>query len=192
MPILGVIASQISGHLYPGPIGAYDSIATTTLSTATASVTFSSIPATYTHLQIRFLARTNRPSNVNDGANIYYNSDTNTSNYTFHDVGGEGSSIFRYGTGAPTNNQMQAPAGASAGANVFGVGITDILEYKNTNVNKILRNFGGVDSNGSGRVALTSGMWMNTSAITSITIVPAIGTIFEQYSQFALYGIKGN
>jgi hypothetical protein len=171
-------------------VGAYDSIATTTLGTATASVTFSSIPATYTHLQIRFLARTNR-ADVNDNVTIYYNSDTSQNNYTYHDFGGDGSGIFQYGTGAPTVNQMHSGTGATAAANNFGVGITDVLDYTNANKNKVLRNLGGVDNNGSGRVAMTSGMWLNTNAITSITLTPSVGTTFTQYSSFALYGIKG-
>jgi hypothetical protein len=86
---------------------------------------------------------------------------------------------------------MHSASGATASANVFGVGITDVLDYTNTNKNKVLRNLGGVDNNGSGRVAMTSGMWLNTNAITSITLVPSVGTSFNEYSQFALYGIQG-
>jgi hypothetical protein len=190
MPVLGIVASQISGHLF-APSGAYDSIATTTLTTATASVTFSSIPATYTHLQIRFLARTNRATEVVDTVKLAYNSDTSSSNYTYHDFGGDGSGTFVYGSGAPERNAFYATSAAGSGANIFGVGIADILDYANTNKYKTHRNLGGADSNGSGRVGFVSGLWLNTAAITSITLTPSVGTTFNQYSTFALYGIKG-
>ena len=51
-PILGIYASQISGHLF-APSGAYDSIATVTPYTTTTTVEFNSRPSTYTHLQVR-------------------------------------------------------------------------------------------------------------------------------------------
>ena len=190
-PILGIYASQISGHLF-GPSGAYDSIATTTVGAGGASsITFSSIPSTYTHLQVRFLARTDRAAQVTDVVRLAYNSDTSSSNYTYHEVGGEGSTTYVYGSGAPERNAFSMTSAASSGANIFGVGIADILDYTNTNKYKVHRNLGGADSNGSGRVALVSGLWLSTSAITSITLTPSSGTLFSQYSSFALYGIRG-
>lgn len=191
-PILGIYASQVTGHLW-APSGAFDSIATTTVGAGgVSSITFSSIPSTYTHLQIRFIARTNRATAVNDNVTISYNSDTNQNNYTYHDLVGLGTASAAYGTGAPTVNQMHSGSASGAASNIFGVGITDILDYTNTNKYKTLRNIGGVDTNGDGRVAVTSGLWISTSVVTSITLVPAVGTSFNQYSSFALYGIKGN
>jgi len=55
-PMLGIMASAISGNLFT-PSKDYDSIATVTVSTAVSSITFSSIPATYRHLEIRFIAQ---------------------------------------------------------------------------------------------------------------------------------------
>ena len=53
-----------------------------------------------------------------------------------------------------------------------------------------MRSLGGYDANGSGNVGLFSGVWMNTAAITSISLLSDSGNQ-EQYTQFALYGIKG-
>jgi len=52
-----------------------------------------------------------------------------------------------------------------------------------------VRNLGGYDSNGTGEILLTSGLWLNTTAISNIKILPST-TNFAQYSSFALYGIK--
>ena len=189
MPVLGIVASQISGHLF-APSGAYDSIATYAITTNTASVTFSSIPQTYTHLQIRMIARTNAAA-VGDAAIISLNSDTNSNNYTYHEIVGNGATVSAYGSGAPETMQMYSCTGATAAASVFGVGITDLLDYTNTNKYKTQRNLGGRDNNGSGQMRIHSSLWMNTNAITSIALTPSIGTAFVQYSSFALYGIKG-
>ena len=62
MPILGTVASQFAGK----PFGSFESIATATVSTATPTISFTSIPATYTHLQLRGIARDARTVNVNN------------------------------------------------------------------------------------------------------------------------------
>ena len=81
-PILGIYASQISGHLF-APSGAYDSIATTTVGAGGASsITFSSIPSTYTHLQVRITAKGNRGI-VIENAYLTFNGDSGT-NYNAH------------------------------------------------------------------------------------------------------------
>ena len=179
MPILtGVIASSITGHLW-APSGAYDAIASTTLSAATASITFSGIPSTYTHLQVRLSTPTSA------AANFYFqvNGDTG-SNYSWHELLGDGSSAlagnssstaFGYFIYSPSTNPTAA--------------VLDFLDYGNVNKYKTIRGLSGQDNNGSGRIELTSSAWRNTAAITSITIYPNTGT-FSTYGTFALYGIK--
>jgi hypothetical protein len=182
---IGIMASQISGHL--ATPNNYESIATTTLS-STNTITFSSIPATYTHLQIRVLARSQR-ADTGDLCNFRFNGDTAT-NYSAHNLNGDGSNV--YANAYATNAQIYGMrvAANSASANVFGVGVFDILDYANTNKYKTTRSLCGYDNNGSGEIYFMSGNWRSTSAITSITIVPNVGTGFLQYSSFALYGVK--
>jgi hypothetical protein len=77
-------------------------------------------------------------------------------------------------------------------ANVFGGVVIDILDYKNTNKYKTVRILSGTEYNNSnGGVSFNSGLWQNTDAITTITLQPS-GANFAEYSQFALYGIKGS
>ena len=180
-PILGIWASSI---VLPTD---YESIQTTTVgSGGQATVTFSSIPSTYTHLQIRCLSKDSRGF-ANTGFNIRLNSDT-TTNYSVHGLEGDGSSVTFSGSA----NTTQIGIGNSSGgvnANIFGAQVIDILDYANTNKYKTVKTLGGHDQNGSGFIGLYSGNWRSTSAVTSITIIPLVANI-AQYSSFALYGCK--
>lgn len=190
-PILGIIASQN----YPRITGSYESIATVTVSSAVASVSFTSIPQTYKHLQIRAIARSTRAVTV-EGCWIYMNSDTTNSpgsgNYAAHLLTGDGSTAGSTAL-VPTQGGM-APAiitAANAPASTFGVFICDILDYTDTNKFTTARTLTGEDENGAGRIRLNSGVWRNTAAITTIFMDTQGGGNFDQYSSFALYGIKG-
>ena len=179
-PILGILASGISGNLW-APGKDYDSIATTTVGAGgVASITFSSIPSTYRHLQIRSLMT----SSATGEFTLAFNADTGA-NYYRHYLYGDGTLAY---AGANANSSF---VGFQAGisANIFGVNVIDVLDYTNTNKNTTVRTLAGMDRNGSGDIALYSGLWNNTAAITSITIYPPSGTI-SQYSSFALYGVK--
>ena len=190
-PILGIYASQISGHLF-APSGAYDSIATVTPYTTTTSVVFSSIPSGYTHLQIRAIAKNGTGSGGETSILAQFNSDTTYTNYFGrHLLYGDGSTAA-----AAANNTSGWTGGAAGGiaqqstSNVFAASIIDILDYSNTSKNKTVRTLAGADYNGSGTLLFTSSLWMNTNAITSITLKPFADT-FGANSHFALYGIKG-
>ena len=184
-PILGIYASQISGHLSTNN---FSSIATVTVgSGGTSTVTFSSIPSTYTHLQIRGILR-HTPDSPSYGLCSYFNGDTG-SNYSFHTLQSDGSSASASGSVSQiviVNSQMP---GSGATANAFGAVYIDVLDYANTNKYKTSRSLGGWDGNGSGYINLYSGSWRNTAAITSISLTP-YNDSFAQYSSFALYGVK--
>ena len=135
------------------------------------------------------MARSSRNANSGYGV-ISYNSDTST-NYSYHSLYGEGSATSADGAATVSYQSLIYFPGALRTASIFGVGVVDILDYANTNKYKTLRVLDGYDSNGAGELALQSGSWRNTNAITSITITEYNGNNFQQYSHFALYGIKG-
>jgi hypothetical protein len=179
--------SSASNSITPTVASAYESIAT--VNPSGASVTFSSIPSTYKHLQVRILSRTTRSDASVDGIYLRINGDTG-SNYSWHYLQGDGSSASATG-GANSGAIVGSYNGADAltGANIFSASIFDILDYANTNKYKTTRGLFGYDSNGAGAILLNSGSWRNTAAITSLTF-SAEGT-FVSGSKFALYGIKG-
>jgi hypothetical protein len=175
------------------PTNSYESIATYVVGAGgTASYTFSSIPQTYKHLQIRVVSRSDRAITA-EGTWFYPNGDTTTTNYTRHVLGGDGSTTFSSAT-VPTSGgtgTVYTP-GASALSNAFSVGIVDIFDYTNTNKYKTFKTLTGLDTNGTnGEIRVVGGLWLSTSAITSIKIDTQGGGNFTQYTTFALYGIKG-
>jgi len=196
MPILGTVASQFSSK----PFGSYESIQTVTVGAGgTASINFTSIPATYKHLQIRYTAASNRSNyNVDLPSMQVGNTTIDTgNNYSTHNVGRRSDGALAADGGA-SGNQMYFMYVASSAliTNTFGVGIIDILDYANTNKYKTFRALTGCDLNGmpssqGGALSLASANWMSTLAITNIRFTPVIGPLFTQYSSFALYGIKG-
>ena len=183
MILIGTIASSLlqnidTGVMYPlqvitvGPSGA-------------SSVTFTNIPSTYQHLQVRAIAQT---ASGGQFVKMQMNSDT-TTNYNSHILYGNGSSATASSYGDRANIPVWGNNTGTA-ANTFAVCVVDILDYANTNKYKTTRCLDGFDSNGSGVIALTSGLWRSTSAITSLNFTGFSGNL-NQYSQFALYGIKG-
>ena len=191
MPILGVIASSTrqgqstdAGAMYP--------LQTISVGSAGASsITFDNIPSTYTHLQIRGIGRSTRASN-GDSVAARFNGTTTNYGTTGHVVYGNGASALASSdwiSGSSNYAYIGEICGNNASADVFGAFVTDILDYANTNKNKTIRLLGGFDNNGSGNINLGSSFWQNTAAINSITLT--VTGNWQQFTQIALYGIKG-
>lgn len=169
--------------------GAYYPLATTTLASSASTVTFSSIPSTYTHLQIRGIGRASNAT-TDENFILQFNGDTGA-NYSLHNIYGTGAAV---GANASTNftaSYFGRVSGANSTANIFGVVVADILDYANTDKNKTIRSLSGHDQNGSGYMTLMSGNWRSTSAVTSVTIKNESGSNIAANSSFTLYGIKG-
>lgn len=182
-----------SGNLTaPGDVdpGAMIPIATTTLSTATAAITFSNIPSNYIHLQVRGICRSTASQSFAGLRLRVGNGSVDTgSNYSTHLLYGNGSSATSQGYASTSETYMGTGPAANDTANTFCVAVFDFLEYANTNIYKTIRVLNGVDTNGAGYVHLNSAGWRSTSVIDTISLYPSAGN-FTQYSSFALYGIK--
>lgn len=172
--------------------GNYESIASFTVPTGgLTSVTFSNIPQTYAHLQVRGIARNTSHSGGGAEQNLrmQFNGDT-ASNYSDHWIAGDGSS-------ASASNELTTSMMLAYGiipmdtetANSYGTFVTDLVDYANGSKYKTIRSLIGKDTNGGGYIFLSSGNWRSTSAVTSLVLYPQAGS-FAQYSSFALYGVK--
>ena len=180
MPILGIIASSLLAAT-----GDFESIATANPS-GVSTTTFSSIAGTYTHLQVRLSMIGSSGGSI---LVAVFNSDTGN-NYTWHSLNGSGSVASAF---SGTSNPYARLFGRNVGTSATNptVIVADILDYANTNKYKVTRALGGMDANGSGEVSLDSSAWLNTNAITSVTIKTHDGTNFASGTKIALYGIKG-
>jgi hypothetical protein len=188
---LGVLAASGAA----GPIGAYELIESVVLTGTQATIEFSNLNSTYgstyKHLQVRWAARTDRGL-ANDPLRYYYNGSQAANTYADH-------SFFTNGTTSSTENTANGsyitmhsglPA-SSATANIFGIGYLDILEPFNTNRNKTSRGLHtGMADATAYQIRSHSGLWMNTTAISSITFDP-IGS-FVSGTRFSLYGMRSS
>ena len=191
MPIpLGILAVAGAG----GGAAGFDLLETTLISSDTASVTFSNLSnySAYKHLQIRM---THQVTTSGSGSNEYilmrFNGDS-ASNYAHHRLGVEG--------GSPTSNQIVSTTAIYCGYavaifgtqnnNMYGASIIDILDFGSTARNKTVRSFGGADGNSDDDLALFTGHWRNTNAITSISLIPN-NLSLRTGTRVSLYGMGG-
>ena len=159
----------------------YDLIASNTLSSATNSVTFSSIPSTFNDLV--FLCNWKGDS----AANLYlrFNGDS-SANYGYGSYGSYSSGNTVYGFGGSGGTFISSITVTGASANNIWTGTTlHINEYKNTSVWKSCLSRSG----SSNETSLGCGTWSSTAAINSIEVF-SNGTNYSVGSIFSLYGIK--
>jgi hypothetical protein len=174
------------------PVGgpAFDLLQTEILTGSQASVTFSSLgdyAANYQHLQIRAVVRS--VGSRSDGGSQGYiriNADTG-SNYNFHNMWGNGSSVQSSGSAEAGIWAGWMPA-ANAPANAFGSWILDLLDPFETSKNKTVRFLHGAPT--YNEVSIISGMRRNTEAITSVTILDRLGSSYAAGTRFSLYGLR--
>jgi hypothetical protein len=183
--LLGILNAQAAG----GGADAFDLLETTTLATSAASVSFSGLSAysDYRHLQIRYVARGTSGNALS--LQIQLNNDAGA-NYTSHRLigyqGGVQSLALVNAQQISWNFLISADANNT---NLFSSGVIDVLDYSNTNKNTTLRALGGTMRDNNSLIGLHSGLFVNTSAITTILLKPSSVT-FEAGSRFSLIGIK--
>ena len=166
----------------------YKAIASTTVGAGGASsITFSSIPQTYTDLVLLVSARTDRASTQDDFTLEYNGTTTN------------GSMRRLYGTGSAAGSDLDSGLqrmgyidGGNATASTFGNTMLYIPNYTSSN-NKSSSSDGVAETNATNvNMAMIANLWSNTAAITSIKLTPATGATLQQYSTATLYGIKNS
>lgn len=183
--------SMLNGNEAYDP-GAMVAIASVTTTAGQASVSFTSIPSTYAALQIWVMGRSNEASTNATDLKIQFNSDTAT-NYAYHILQGNGSAASA--AGGATQSTMyafRALPGNSSTSGIFGAAVVDVHDYASTSKYKTLRVFSGSDRNAADttyRVQLSSGLWMSTSAVSSVQLSCDVN--FAAGSTFHLFGIKG-
>jgi hypothetical protein len=162
----------------------YSKLAETTLSSSAATVTLNNIPQNYTDLKVVLSAR-----NSADSVLSFVQFNGSSTNLSFRNV-----------YGAPT-----ATGSANGTSNVSIYGGTNASSYTSntfSNVEIHIPNYTGSTNKSfsvdavsetnatENYLSLTAGLWSNTAAITSVTLIPGLSGNFAQYSTFSLYGIR--
>lgn len=170
------------------PVGDYESIATVTTA---GTFTFSSIPSTYKHLEIRAVGKSSNGTYQSIYWTMRLNGDSTSGKYNCHSLyGNGGGSVAAMGNGTYTDQMIIgeiAASGSGMASQTVSPFIVNIADYASTSKTKIIRSFVGFDGSGVGTMRLASGMWNDTSAISSITIYGSDTGVLHA----ALYGIKG-
>jgi len=168
----------------------YTLIASNTLSSSAASVTFSSIPATYTDLVLKMSVRTDNAV-ISSFINLEFNNVGGTS-YSRTLLRGSGSAASSNRNSLQSEISLQtAGSGASSTSNTFSNTEVYIPSYL-VSQNKPLSATSGAENNATEAYVTTfAGLWTNTNAITQIKIT-ANGENFVSGSSFFLYGIKNS
>lgn len=161
----------------------YEPIATTTLSSASGTIAFNSIPGTYTDLKIICVVTATDASTF---LRMTFNSDTAT-NYSYTSLRGNGTSatksiVANTAIMLPLSYTLALPTTLPAFGNV------DIFNYAGSTYKTVLA-LGANDQNGSGEINAMVNMWRSTSAVTSIQLVANSTNTFTAGSTFTLYGI---
>jgi hypothetical protein len=177
MPILGIVASSLSGNL-----GAYESIRTIAASGNPASIVFDNIPSNYSHLQVRAL--TMGPSTFVD---LQINGDGGA-NYTFQQLEVSTPAVP---TGGGGSGMTQIYMSQTSNTSFPAVGIIDIYNYSSSSANKTVRLLSSMVTNTAGLLYLRSGIWTNTAAINQLTFRAQPSSTFGANTVYALYGMKG-
>jgi hypothetical protein len=168
----------------------YTLIASNTLGSDTASITFSSIPSTYTDLVLKASIRTTRSSSI-DFLAVQFNSDTAT-NYSRITLGGSGSGYSSEISSSATYLNSGHVDAASATASTFSNTELYIPSYNSTS-NKPLSTFNAQENNNLGAyISSIAGLYRGSSGISSIYLYSVNATNFVSGSSFFLYGIKNS
>ena len=166
----------------------YDKIEAKTLGSATSSVSFTVIPATYTDLVLIINGRSTRTADQYEGLAVQFNGDT-ASNYSYTTLAGNGSAASSFRASTQTNIEGRINTSVSSNTSPSS-NILQVQNYSNSTTNKtaLFRTNNSVEYYS---VTATVGLWRSTSVISSITLFPTqSGSQFATGSTFTLYGIK--
>ena len=166
--------------------GALTQIAQQVLGSPAASVTFSSIPGSYTNLLLVIMAASSR-SALTDGVECAINADSTQAHYAEN-------YFFNSGSGTQSNNIIGSIPGTTAPSNACGVIQVTFASYAGTTFLKtfLTMNFAMAASStfsAAPETGMQSGSWNSNAAITSLVLTSQAGANFLTGSTFTLYGL---
>lgn len=186
--------SMLAGNEYYVPFTPADDILEEiVLASSASSVTLSGLGAytDYQHLQVRMtVSDTRSGADGNTDLTVRFNGDSTYGNYSHHRLRGRQNGTIE-GAGTALDDDIRLRfVYEGLGGNIFGSGVLDILDFSNSSKNTTARFLGGaVNPANESEVTLTSGLYKNTSAITSIQF-NSLYDGFATGSRFSLIGVR--
>lgn len=167
----------------------YTLISSSVLTSATANLTFSSIPATYTDLVLRMSLKSSAAATA---GSMYLTFNGTAAAYSFTKGTSDGTTLTaalaNSGTAIFWTNSVEGTDAAVT--NTFSSNEIYISSYASTTVGKVLTGFSAQENNATAAyLGISTGMWENNAAITSITL-NTNGNNWAIDSSFYLYGIS--
>jgi hypothetical protein len=149
-----------------------------------SSITFNSIPQAFTDLVLVISARTNRAEDFGDFLQVRPNNIS---------TGGSGRRLYGTGSTGVSNTTSFVPGGIGSTTNQTANTFGNVTLYIPNYTSSVAKSFSmdGVSENNSSTAiqAITAGLWTGTDPITSLVILPEVGTLIMQFSSATLYGI---
>jgi hypothetical protein len=162
-------------------------IETKTLGSTTATVTFASIPTSFTDLVVLISGRCTR-AEVSNNLFMYVNGDTDAGDYSTRILDGSGS-----GVSSSTGQSAGVLASANATANTFANIQITIPNYQSSTAKSFSVDAVSENNATAAIQRLVAGLYTPTDTITSLVFDPANATDFVAGSTFSLYGVlKGS
>ena len=167
-------------------LSAFDLLETIEITANTSDVTFSGLDAysDYKHLQLRLSLRGDRDVDLL----MRFNSDS-TASYSRHFLYGNGSAVASSSSTSSTSIGFYKFVSDDTNVGEAAASVIDILDFSNTSKNTTVKGLGGSTTDARS-IALVSGVWYNTSPVTSIYLEPG-NAVMRASSRLSLYGIKG-
>jgi len=189
--IPGILASSKTGHLVTSNFF----LISQATATSQTSISFTSIPQTYSHLQIRYTIDSNRSSYTDDNFGLQINGYSSNDQYMWHAIETNAGYVNAVAgsSGYNTDRIVFSPIpGTRSFSNLFcSSGIIDIHDYTSTTKYKTVKQISGIETNSSNGESVWIGsgfMNVNTNAITSLTLISGYGDVL--LGTISLYGVK--
>jgi len=165
----------------------YEPIATTTLGTASTTITFSSIPATYTDLKV-ILVVNGFTGAANFSPLLRFNGSSGGTEYSDLFINSDGTTAASASNGSA--DYLELPSGGSISSTIPSFFEIDIFSYTSSSVFKTLLISYSNDRSGSGWTSKKAGIRRNTAAITSLNFNTSSAASYAIGTTATLYGIK--
>ena len=171
----------------------YVAIQTITVgSGGSSNIEFTSIPQTYTDLNLLVSGRTTANGDNYGETDLSFNGAPGGTSFSWRQLLGSGASASSQNGGSDSAIYIQWPTGSGATASAFGSSSIYIPRYTGSDYKSVSIDSVTANNLSQSLQIMTAGLWSNTAAITSIRLTIVYGTAFAEYSTATLYGIKSS